>query len=113
MAALTTYGILLDSTRSRESGIEDDFSQSGQQHSRVFHSQAYYVFQIREYVSMAQFQAMETEFESTPRATFTLTYYAVSPSVTYNVKYTTAPNISENLGGDKYIATRTLRGTKV
>jgi len=113
MAALTTYGILLDSTRSRESGIEDDFSQSGQQHSRVFHSQAYYQFDIREYVTMAQFQTMEAAYEATPRATYTLTYYAVSPAVTYSVKYTTAPNISENLGGDKYIATRSLRGTKV
>ena len=113
MAALTTYGILLDSTRSRESGIDDDFSQGGAQHSRIFHSQAYFQFQIREYVTLAQFTIMENEYNSTPRATFTLTYYAVSPAVTYNVKYTTAPNISENLGGDKYIATRTLRGTKV
>jgi len=113
MADLTTYGILLGSSKSREPGIEDDFSQSGQQHSRVFHSQAYYEFELREYVTLAQFTAMEAEYEAAPRTTYTLTYYEVSPSVTYTVKYTEAPNISENLGGDKYIATRSLRGTKV
>ena len=113
MAALTTYGILLRSSVSQEDGIEDDFAQSGTQHSRTFFSQSYFNFAIFEKVTLAQFTTMQAEYDATPRAAFTLTYFDVSPAVTYSVKYIAPPEIVDNLGGGKYVSTRRLRGTKV
>lgn len=114
MAAYPSYPIELTSSVEIESGIADDFTQSGQQHSRVFHSQAYYVFTLQHTLTLAQFNTLRTTYLAGQRDVYTLSYFGAeeSPQVTYSVKFTDTPRISTNLGGDKYRVTVRLRGTQ-
>ena len=110
MANYPSYNILLDSTREEESGVEDDFSEAGTQHSRLFHSQPYYRFRLRHALTLAQWKALKVLYDAGRRDLFTLTYLAESPQVTYSVKFTAPPQIVQNLGLDNFIVESPLRG---
>ena len=114
MAAYPAYNILLGSSMDREPGIEDDFSQAGTQHSRTFHSQAYYRFTLVHALTLAQFNSLEATYNAAPRDVYTLTYHGASesPQVTYSVKFTEPPVKTTNLGLDNYFVQVQLRGTK-
>ena len=112
MANYPAYDILLTSTQGPESGIEDDFSQGGQQHSRIFHSQQYYRFTLEHQLTLAQWQSLMTTYLAGKRDTYTLTYLTESPIVTYSVKFTAPPAIGEHIDGTRFFVTCRLRGTK-
>lgn len=113
MAAYLNYPILLGSTKEEEAaGIQDDFSQGGSQHSRVFHSQAYFRFRLMHKVTLAQWNTLKADYDAGPRDVRTLTYHDESPAVTYSVKYIGPPRQIRNLGGDRYIVESLLRGPK-
>lgn len=111
MATYPSYDILLSSRRDEESGIEDDFAESGPQHSRIFHSQSYYNFLLRHQLSLAQWKTLKAFYDAGKRDNHTLTYYAESPQQTYAVKFTGPPQIVENIDGGRYIVEVPLRGT--
>ena len=113
MANYPAYSILLTSSQEQESGIDDDFSQGGAQHSRIFHSQAYYTFSLDHFLTLAQWNSLVATYAAGPRDVYTLTYHAESPAVTYSVKFTSPPVKVSNSGADYYFVTSKLRGTKV
>lgn len=111
MATWTVYSILLDSRQELESGIDDDFSQPGIQHSRIFHSRQYYRFRLVYSMTMAQFDALLATYAANPRTEFTdFQYHAVSPIVTYTVKFLAPPEITENNGLSRFFVEVNLRG---
>jgi len=112
MAAYPSYSILLDSDITPETRYEDDFDQSGGQHSRLFHSSQYYTFKLYHALTLAQFNTLFTTYTSNPRTAVTLTYHNVSPTVTYTVKFTAPPAIVGNYGGDLFKVEARLRGTQ-
>lgn len=112
MAAYPSYPILLTSSIQQESGIDDDFAQSGAQHSRIFHSQDYFRFTINHQLSLAQFNALKATYDAGQRAVYTLTYLTESPQVTYSVKFVDTPAIVSNAGNDRFIVRCLLRGFK-
>jgi len=111
MAAYPSYNILLDSTRQEESGVEDDYAESGQQHSRIFHSQSYFTFLLRHQLSITQWKALKTTYDAGKRSTYTLTYFNESPQQTYTVKFTGPPQIVANIDGGRFLVEVPLRGT--
>ena len=111
MAAYPSYNILLESTKEEEAGIVDDFSQAGTQHSRTFFT-GMYRFTLLHQLSLAQFNSLKTTYDATPRAVFTLTYYAESPVATYSVKFLAPPQILQNLALNRVFVQVQLRGTK-
>jgi len=107
-----SYPILIGSRPDRENGIQDDFSQAGSQHSRTFHSQQYYRFPIRHKLTQAEFDSLIATYDAGPRDTYTLTFYDVSPAVTYSVKFLEPPQITDNIGNGRFLVEVLLRGTK-
>lgn len=113
MPAYTAYNILLDSSFEVESGIVDDFSQSGTQHSRVFHSTNYYRFDLVYQMTKTEFDAITAAYDANPRADFTgFQYHSVSPIETYTVKFLERPRITENIGLNRFFVSVRLRGTR-
>ena len=110
MAAYPSYDILLGSSRDEESGIKDDFAQSGSQHARVFHSQSYYRFRLLHALTLAQFKTLKSFYDSGKRTDHTLTYLTESPAVTYTVKFTSPPQIVGNISGSLFAVEVRLRG---
>jgi len=112
MAAYPSYPILLSSSHDPESGIDDDFSQSGQQHARVFHSQQYHIFTLVHFLTLAQWTSLLATYAAGKRDTYTLTYDVESPQLTYSVKFIEPPVRVQNVGADKYFVRCVLRGTQ-
>jgi hypothetical protein len=112
MAAYPSYNILLESTQERDDGILDDYAPIGTQHSRILHSEAYWVFALRHNLTLAQWQSLRSTYNSGPRDVYTLSYLTESPLVTYSVKFTGPPRIVSNVGGDRFIVESRLRGTQ-
>ena len=112
MAAYPSYSILLQSDKTEESGVNDSYSEAGSQHSRLFHSQAYYRFKLRHNLTLAQFNSLNATYTAGRRDVYTLTYHDESPAVTYSVKFTGPPQITTNYGGDRFLVEVPLRGTK-
>ena len=113
MAVYPSYPILLASTQDEEAaGIQDDFSQPGGQHSRIFHSQSYYRFSLIHNLTLAEWNTLFATYTAGPRDEYTLTYHIESPAVTYAVKFTDVPEIIRNLGGDRFDVRVPLRGVK-
>jgi hypothetical protein len=112
MSNYPSYGLTLDSDIKPESEFEDDFSQSGIQHSRQFRSQTYYELDLVHVLTLAQFNTLTAFYEAEPRAEHTVVYHVESPAVTYTAKFTGKPHISRNLGGDKFKVVSPMRGTK-
>ena len=106
-----THGIGEDSSIEPEAGIDDDFSQSGIQHSRVFYT-GYYRFRLVHNLSLAEYNSLFTTYTANPRANYTLTYWDASPAVSYTVKFTSAPTIVENQGLNRFRVEVGLRGYK-
>lgn len=112
MANYPAYDILLTSSKTEdEDGIEDDFAQSGPQHSRIFYSQSYYLFSLDHSLTLDQFNSLKAAYDSGKRDEYTLTYYDESPIATYTVKFTSPPQITGNNGVTYFVNCR-LRGTK-
>ena len=109
MANYPSYDILLDSRQELESGIDDDFSQPGIQHSRIFHSRQYYRFRLKHSLTTTQFNSFLVTYAAGPRDEYTLTYYS-SPAVTYTVKFLAPPEITENIGLGRVFVEAILRG---
>lgn len=103
---------LLDSEITPESGIEDDYSQPGIQHSRLFHNTGYYRFRLLHSLTVTEYNTLRTFYDANPRTFVTLTYYSVSPIVTYNVKFISPPVIVENFGSNRLKVEANLRGYK-
>jgi hypothetical protein len=112
MAAYPSYDILLGSDKTEESGVDDDYSEAGTQHSRLFHSQPYYRFRLRHNITLDQFNSLKADYDAGRRAVRTLTYYSESPAATYSVKFTGPPQIKTNHGNDRLLVESPLRGTK-
>ena len=112
MSAYPSHAIELTSSVEIESGIADDFAQSGSQHSRIFHSQAYYRFTLNHTLSLSQFNALHATYQAGPRDVYTLTYFDESPQATYSVKFISPPKITANLGLNRCGVVVQLRGTK-
>jgi len=106
-----THGIGEDSSMEAESGIQDDFSQSGLQHSRLFYT-GYYRFNLVHNLSMAEYTSLFATYTANPRANYTLIYFSTSPAVTYTVKFTGPPTITANQGLNRVRVEVGLRGTK-
>jgi len=98
MAAYPNYPISLDSSQDLESGYDDDFDQSGVQHSRLFHAKQYYSFRIYHNILLSDYTALLATYAAGPRDVYTLTYYSESPQPTYSVKFTAPPAIKTNHG---------------
>jgi len=103
---------MLDSDINPESGVDDDFSQSGIQHSRIFHSAGYYRFRLLHSLTLTEYNTLRTFYDTYPRTFVTLSYFATSPSITYNVKFLSPPAIVENLGSNRLKVEVHLRGYK-
>jgi hypothetical protein len=113
MANYPSYEILLASRPTPEkNGIEDDYSQAGTQHSRTFRSQQYYRFAVRHSLTLAEYNSLCATYAAGPRDFYTFTFYNESPVQTYNVKFTGPPEITENLGFNRFIVDVPLRGVK-
>ena len=114
MPAYTHYNILLEqSSVEPESGIVDDFSQAGTQHSRVFHSTNYFRFDLTYSMTKAQFDAICAAYDANPRADFTaFEYHSVSPIETYTVKFLERPRIISNIGLSRFFVSVRLRGVR-
>lgn len=112
MANYPAYEILLGSSFEEESGVEDDFAQSGTQHSRLFHSQPYLRFNLLHQLTLAEWNSLRTTYAAGRRDTYTLTYFAESPVVTYSVKFTGPPVITGNIGLERFFVAVPLRGTR-
>ena len=112
MAAYPSYSILLESDKTEESGIKDDYAESGTQHSRLFYSQSYYRFKLRHHLTLAEFNSLNANFTAGRRDVYTLTYLTESPVVTYSVKFTGPPQIRTNYGNGRFLVDVPLRGTK-
>lgn len=112
MPAYPSHNILMPSLPVEESGIVDDFAESGPMHSRVFHSQSYYRFTIYHQLSRAQWIAYRAAYQADKRSAWTgLTFYNESPARTYTVYYTAPPQVVQNLGGGRVLIEVQLRGT--
>lgn len=114
MAAYPSYDIHLDSTQELESGVDDDFSQAGTQHSRILHSKQYYRFKLIHNITRTQFASLLATYEAGKRDTYTLSYYdyGTSPVTTFSVKFISAPRITDNQGGERVEVQVNLRGFK-
>ena len=112
MAAYPSYSILLESDKDEESGVKDDYAESGTQHSRLFYSQPYYRFRLRHNLTLAQFNSLKVTFDAGRRDTYTLTYFDESPQATYSVKFTGPPQIKTNYGNGRFLVEVPLRGFK-
>lgn len=113
MANYPSYPISIDSVPRKENGADDEIAQTGTQHSRIFHSQQYYRFQIKHpSLTQAQVDALDALYAAGPRDTYTLTYYNVSPAVTYSVKFLSPPDITANHGLGRFEVEVNLRGYK-
>ena len=112
MANYPSYDMLLGSSIQQESGIEDDFAQSGAQHSRIFFAKDYFRFTLSHQLSLAQFTALKTTYDAGPRDVYTLSYLVESPLVTYSVKFTDPPAIVGNAGDNRFFVRCNLRGFK-
>lgn len=111
MAAYPSYDIFLRSAMEEESGVEDDFAESGPQHSRIFHSQSYYRFSVYHMLTLAQLQSLHATYAAGKRDDYTLTFYDESPQQTYTVKFLGPPQRIENIGNNRFIVEVPLRGT--
>jgi len=113
MANYPSYTISIDSVPVKENDAEDDFAQSGQQHSRIFHDRQYYRFPITHpSLTASEYAALEALYEAGPRDSHTLTYYNTSPVTTYTVKFMQPPDITENHGNSRFRVEVLLRGYK-
>lgn len=112
MATYPSYGISLESQRVPESGIEDDFSQPGTQHSRTLHSQQYYRFRVIHNLTVTELATLEAFYDAGPRTAHTFTYREYSPQQTYTVKFLAPPEVVRNQGGNRVQVEVNLRGYK-
>ena len=114
MANYPSYSISIDSTQDLESGIDDDYSQTGIQHSRIYHSQQYYRFEIiHPNLTLTEFNSLKSTYAAGPRDVYTLTYLDEgSPQTTYSVKFMQPPMITGNHGLNRFEVTVRLRGFK-
>jgi hypothetical protein len=113
MPAYTHYNILLDqSSVDPEDGVVDDFAQSGGHHSREFHSNIYFRFNLVCQMTKAQLDAICAAYDANKRTDFTgFEYLSVSPVETYTVKFLERPRAIENLGLNRFFVSVKLRGT--
>lgn len=114
MAAYPSYAISVDSRQELESGVDDDFSQTGTHHSRILHSQQYYRFTLFHDITRTQFASLLATYAAGKRDTYTLSYYdhGTSPETTFSVKFIAAPRITDNQGGERVRVEVRLRGFK-
>jgi hypothetical protein len=103
MANYPTHEIMLSSKKVFEPGMKDDFSQSGEQHTRFLTNNQYMRFTIHHTLTLVDFSALLNTYITGARDVFTFIYHeAVSPAPTYSVRFTEAPAIVKNLGGDSF-----------
>ena len=112
MAAYPTYAILLGSTQKIEKGWRDTTSSSGTLHSRQLHGQNYYQFSLLHSLTGTEYETLLATFNAGPRDTYTLAYRTESPLITYSVTFTGPPQITRNIGGNRYEVRVPLRGFK-
>lgn len=96
-------------------GWQDDFAPGGNQHSRQFHSQQYYIFSVVHFLTQAEFDTLAADYDANPRTTRTFIwppYDDTSPETTYTVKYLGRPVQAQKVAADKWVVTVSLRGYK-
>jgi len=101
----------IESNITPEEGIDDDFSQPGLQHSRIFYS-GYYRFNLIHDLTRAEYNTLWAFYVANTRAAVTLTYFGSSPTYSYTVKFTSPPTIVGNHGLDRHRVEVNLRGYK-
>lgn len=107
MSALPDYKILRQSTSDRESGFEDDFADSGPQHSRQFHDRQYERLTLVYRLTKDQWDTYDAHYQAEPRDEHTVTFEGDD----YVVKYT-APPQKEAAGNSLFFVTVRVRGYK-
>lgn len=113
MANYPSYPISLGSVPEKENTADDDISEAGTLHSRILHSQQYYRFPITHpNLTQAEVDALDALYEAGPRDVYMLTYYDVSPAVTYSVTFLSPPQITANHGLGRFEVEVLLRGYK-
>lgn len=113
MAAYPALPVGIESMVEEESSYIDTFSVSGSQHSRLMRSSAYYEFTlIHPAITDAEYDSLRATYAAGPRSSYTLTYRAVSPQITYTVKFIEPPQIVKNHGGGRYDVKVKVRGTQ-
>ena len=112
MSAYPSYGILLESQLDYEPSWRDDVAESGVLSSRQLRSANYIRFTLLHNLTQAEYNALVTTYNAGPRDTYTLTYLAESPQVTYSVKFIDLPQITANVGGGRFLVSVSLRGTQ-
>ena len=61
---------------------------------------------------LAEWNSLRTTYAAGRQDTYTLTYFAESPVVTYSIKFTGPTVITQNLGADQFFVQVPLRGTR-
>ena len=100
MAAYPSYSILLESDKTEESGVKDDYAESGTQ------------FSLRHHLTLAEFNSLKATFDAGRRDVYTLSYFDESPVATYSVRFTGPPQIRTNYGNGRFLVAVPLRGFK-
>jgi len=111
MPAYPSYPRSLGSSMEPEPRHQDDLSDSGGHHSRLFHDTQYYLFELVHTLTLAEYNSLMTTYQAGPRDIYTLTYWTSSPSVSYNVKFMRAPSITQNHGDGLFEVRTVLRGS--
>ena len=112
MADYPSYPRILTSQQDDEPGIADDFSQPGQQHSRIFHPEAYSRFEVIHHCTWSEYKTLRALYDAGPRDELTnFFYHEVSPAEIYTVKFLARPKITQNLGDATFWVTVNVRGT--
>jgi hypothetical protein len=111
MAAYPAYPILLGSSQKPEKGWRDTSSSSGTPHSKQTQGKAYSEFSLLHQLTGTEYESLLAVYAADPDTTHTLIYRNdESPAVTYTVKFSGPPQITRNIGGNKYEVRAPLRG---
>jgi len=111
MTAYVNYNVLLQSSTSSDEGIQDDFSQSGIQHSIILRSQRYEIFEVQYHMDLVELTAIWALYDAGPRDSYTgFEYLETSPLSLYTVKFQHRPRIIANLGDNTFYVAVRLRG---
>ena len=111
MASIPLYDISIDETPVPEQGIDDDFSQSGIQHSRILHTSQWFQFPFNHpSLTEAEFTALTDIYDAAPRGSHTFQFYSTSPQTIYTGTFLSRPAKTENHGLDRWRVEYRMRG---
>lgn len=112
MAAYPSYSVGINSRRSLENNYRDDLSGNGTMHSQLMHSRLYHRFDVVHHnLTGQQYSSLLTTYANNFRVAMTgFAWHDESPAVTYTVQFLGPPEISQNLGNNRFDVAVSLRG---